>query len=108
MAEPRRMEPGGTAPDGAPPPGGRVRVAAMRPPGHVRAPEYLRGKTGVIERRLGAFPNPEKLAYGLPAELRELCRVRFTMAEIWGPAAERPEDTIDAEIYAHWLEPAEN
>ena len=36
--------------------------------GHVRAPAYLRGKTGVIERALGAFRNPEKLAYGLPAE----------------------------------------
>lgn len=108
MAKPRRAGSGDPAQDGPLPPGGRVRVADMRPPGHVRAPAYLRGKTGVIERRLGAFPNPEKLAYGLPAELRELCRVRFTMAEIWGSEAERPEDTIDAEIYAHWLEPTED
>ena len=108
MAEPRRAESGAPNHDGAFPLGCRVRVADMRPPGHVRAPAYLRGKTGVIERRLGPFPNPEKLAYGLPAERRELCRVRFTMAEIWGSAAERPEDTIDAEIYAHWLEPTED
>ena len=82
----------------------RVRVSAMMPPGHVRAPAYLRGKTGVIERDLGAFANPEKLAYGLAAEKRALYRVRFTMAEIWGDAAEAPADTLDAEIYAHWLE----
>ena len=31
-------------------------------------------------------------------------RVRFTMAEIWGADAEVPDDTLDAEIYAHWLE----
>ena len=82
----------------------RVRVKSMMPPGHVRAPAYLRGKTGMIEREIGPFANPEKLAYGLEAEKRVLYRVRFSMAEIWGDAAERPDDTIDAEIYAHWLE----
>ena len=82
----------------------RVRVKSMMPPGHVRTPAYLRGKTGVIERRLSAFANPEQLAYGLAADSHMLFRVRFTMAEIWGAAAERPDDTLDAEIYAHWLE----
>lgn len=85
----------------------RVRVKALTPPGHVRAPWYLRGKEGVIERPLGAFRNPEQLAYGLPAEERPLFRVRFSMAEIWGDAAENPDDTLDAEIYAHWLEKAD-
>jgi nitrile hydratase len=79
----------------------------MMPPGHVRAPAYLRGKTGVIERRLDAFENPEKRAYGLPAEKQPLFRVRFTMAEVWGPETENPADTLDAEIYAHWLDPAD-
>lgn len=82
----------------------RVRVKFMMPPGHVRAPAYLRGKTGEIERELGAFANPEQLAYGLDAEKQPLYRVRFTMAEIWGDRAEHPADTIDAEIYGHWLE----
>ena len=85
----------------------KVRVKTMMPPGHVRAPAYLRGKTGIIERALDAFPNPEKLAYGLPAEKQPLYRVRFTMKEVWGDAAERPTDTLDAEIYGHWLEPAD-
>jgi nitrile hydratase len=35
-----------------------------------------------------------------------LVRVRFTLAEIWGAAAETPDDVLEAEIYAHWLEPA--
>ena len=87
--------------------GQRVRVRAWVPPGHVRTPWYLRGKTGVIERRLGAFPNPEALAYRQPAAPVPLLRVRFTMAEIWGASAERPDDTLDAEIFAHWLEDAD-
>ena len=85
----------------------RVRVRTAYPPGHVRAPAYIRGKSGVIERRLGAFPNPEQLAYGHEAERRDLFRVRFTMAEVWGAAAEAPTDTIDIELYDHWLEPAD-
>ena len=83
-----------------------VRVQAWAPPGHVRTPWYLRGKKGVIERRLGPFRNPEELAYRRPGAPIELCRVRFTMAEVWGGSAERPDDTVDAEIFVHWLEPA--
>jgi len=85
----------------------KVRVSTMMPPGHVRTPAYLRGKTGEIERTLGPFSNPEQLAYGLEAEKLPVHRVRFTMAEVWGAEAENPADTIDAEIYAHWLKPAE-
>ena len=83
----------------------RVRVKEMFPPGHVRTPFYLRGKTGEIERSLGPFGNPEQLAYGVSADELPMNRVRFTMAEIWGSDAENPRDTLDAEIYSHWLTP---
>jgi nitrile hydratase len=83
----------------------RVRVRRLMPPGHVRTPAYLRGRTGVVERGLGPFANPEELAYNLPPRKLRLLRVRFTMAELWGEAAENPGDTLDAEIYEHWLEP---
>lgn len=82
-----------------------VRVKDWFPPGHVRTPFFLRGKTGVIERELGAFENPEQRAYRQKADMRKLVRVRFTMAEVWGADAETPTDTLDAEIYEHWLEP---
>jgi hypothetical protein len=62
------------------------------------------------ERICGAFANPEELAYGrdgMPA--KPLYRVRFTMPEIWGEGAGQPDDmpadTVDAEIFEHWLEP---
>ena len=83
-------------------PGQVVRVRTGASPGHVRTPWYLRGKTGVIERICGAFANPEELAYGrdgLP--LRVLYRVRFSLDEIWGNG---DTDTLDAEIFEHWLE----
>ena len=82
-----------------------VRVKDWFPPGHVRTPYFLRGKIGMIERQLGAFENPEQRAYRQKADKLQLLRVRFTMAEIGGKNAEIPTDTLDAEIYEHWLEP---
>lgn len=81
-----------------------VRVRMDIPPGHIRTPYYLRGKSDVVERALGPFPNPEALAYGVKADAGQLLRVRFDMAEVWGDAAEDPTDILEAEIYAHWLE----
>jgi nitrile hydratase len=81
-----------------------MRVRAMFPPGHVRTPSYLRGKIGTIERQLGPFGNPEQLAYRQKPDQKILYRVRFRMGDIWDNP-ENPDDTLDAEIYAHWLEP---
>ncbi len=88
-------------------PGERVRVDDRHPPGHVRTPFYVRGKAGVIERVCGRFRNPETLAYGddgLPE--RPLYRVRFDQAELWPDYAGVHGDTVDVEVYEHWLEPA--
>ena len=89
-------------------PGDTVRVRLGRSPGHLRSPFYLRGKTGRVERICGDFPSPEELAYNHRNGPRlTLYRVRFTMAEVWGEAAEHPSDTLDAEIFDHWLEAAD-
>lgn len=87
--------------------GDRVVVKRSDPPGHRRTPHYIRGKTGVIERICGAFPNPEELAYGFNGEPKKvLYRVRFLQKEVW-PAYRGPaHDVIEMEIFEHWLEPA--
>ena len=86
-------------------PGATVSVRTGIAPGHIRTPWYCRGKTGRIERICGAFGNPEELAYNrMDSPAVPLYRVRFTMAEIWGADSERPSDTIDIEIFEHWLE----
>jgi hypothetical protein len=89
-------------------PGDRVKVRRAFPPGHLRTPWYVRGRVGEIERLCGAFANPEELAYNRPGLPRQpLYRVRFRQAELWPDYAGRPEDTIEIEIYQHWLEPEE-
>lgn len=85
--------------------GERVRVRRACPPGHVRTPWYSRGHAGVVERICGEFANPEELAYardGLPK--RPLYRVRFLQRELWPDYQGRATDTVDIEIYEHWLE----
>ena len=85
--------------------GAKVRVRRMGPPGHVRTPHYLRGRVGEVERVLGPFPNPEELAYRRRSAPLPLYRVRFRLGDLWDDAAS-PEDTVEAEIYGHWLEDA--
>jgi nitrile hydratase subunit beta len=91
------------------PPGARVRIADRWPergPGrvHVRTPAYLRGRDGVVEGLIGAFADPETLAFGgdgLPK--KRLYRVRFA-ASVFARAGAR--DSLVADIFEHWLEPA--
>ena len=87
-------------------PGSRVRVRADTPPGHVRTPWYVRGKTGWIERAHGDFRNPESLAYGGDGLPREpLYMVGFRQTDLWpGRYAESSSDTLYVDIYGHWLE----
>ncbi len=88
--------------------GDRVRIKNLHPPGHRRTPHYVQGKTGVIERYCGDFKNPEELAYGFDGlPKRELYRVRFSQTDLW-PDYDGPDgDTLDLEIYDHWLEKIE-
>ncbi len=85
--------------------GEQVRIRNAHPPGHRRTPFYVRGKTGVIERYCGEFPNPEELAYGFDGlPRRELYRVRFRQSDLWTDYQGAAGDTLDLEIYDHWLE----
>ena len=86
-------------------PGEKVRVIDAHPLGHIRTPFYIRGKTGVVERFCGTFPNPEELAQmrdGLPPV--PLYRVRFRQNEVWPDYRGSPNDVLEVEIYQHWLE----
>ena len=87
--------------------GEKVRVMKAYPPGHIRTPFYIRGRTGTVERICGVFPNPEELAQmrdGLPAQ--PLYRVRFAQKDVWPDYAGNGDDVLEVEIFQHWLEPA--
>jgi Nitrile hydratase beta subunit, C-terminal len=86
--------------------GAQVRVKddwpETRGPVHVRTPHYLRGMSGTVVRQLGAYPNPEDLAFARPATMRPLYHVRFDQPAVWHEG--RTGDELLVEIYEHWLE----
>ena len=87
--------------------GDAIRVREMFSPGHIRTPWYVRGQVGTIERLCGVFGNPEELAYARAGTPKQpLYRVRFFQREIWPDYRGAQNDTIEIEIYQHWLQPA--
>jgi nitrile hydratase len=69
-------------------------------------PLYARGHIGHVERLLPEFVIPEDEAWGrLQGRRSPLYRVVLHQAEVWpgyrGPAT----DTVELEIFEHWLEP---
>ena len=89
-------------------PGDAVRVRDVEKEGHVRTPDYTKGKPGRIVEVLGAFPDPERLAYGgdgLPQ--KPLYKVGFRQVDLWKGYGGPPEDALFVDIYEHWLEPGE-
>jgi nitrile hydratase len=84
--------------------GARVRVLTGEPDTHCRTPWYLRGKRGVVADLKGTFRDPEKLAYNHPGWPKlPLYTVRFTFDEVWPGKQSAATDTIEADIYQHWL-----
>lgn len=74
---------------------------------HLRTPGYLYGKIGTIVKCCGSYPNPEYFAYDNTDEnashQQPLYRVRFNQKSIWDHYEGNENDTIDVEIYQHWL-----
>ena len=88
-------------------PGDPVRVLETENEGHVRTPDYVKGKTGRVASVLGEFKDPESLAYGgsgLPQ--KTLYKVVFRQADLWESYAGSPDDVLYVDVYEHWLEPA--
>lgn len=85
-----------------------VTVREDYPIGHIRTPIYIRGCTGTVVRFLGEFGNPETLAYCLPTERRALYKVRFQQADVWSEYEGSSRDTVELDLYEHWLEGGSN
>lgn len=83
-------------------------VKSGEPEPHCRTPVYLRGKRGTIVEVVGQYHNPSLLAFhkpGLPKLW--LYRVRFHQNGIWQNYAGSSRDSVVADLYEHWLSPAE-
>lgn len=88
--------------------GQRVRVSARPHDGHHRTPEYIKGRTGRVERLHAFFTNPETRAYGgdgLPEQTLYL--VGFEHDDVWLAGRGGVTDRIYVDLFEHWLEDAE-
>ena len=85
-------------------PGDRVAVRNLNPTGHTRAPRYVRGRRGVIDRDYGVFVFPDTNA-AMAGEAPQHCySVRFAARELWGPEA--PErDCLYVDLFDDYLDP---
>jgi nitrile hydratase len=86
-------------------PGQRVRTRATPAEHHTRLPGYLRGKTGVIERVLGAHVFADSHAQGLGEDPQWLYTVVFDAAELWGSEA-TPGHSVSFDAWQPYLEAA--
>lgn len=87
--------------------GDKVRVRLSFPPGHVRTPYFIRGHTGTVTRVMGAFANPEELAYGRPGTPKQpLYWVQFHQTELWPDYSGSKDDSMVVDVYESWLETA--
>lgn len=86
--------------------GDQVRILNRSPIGHYRVPQYLRGKTGVVEAVIEppSVDNEEE-GYGRNAgSKRHYYRIAVPMTQIWPDYAGSPHDGLRIEIFETWLE----
>ncbi len=97
-----------TRPGTAPPRfavGDKVRTKNIHPATHTRLPRYLRGHAGEIVLLHGTHVFPDTNAHGKGEHPQSLYTVRFSARDIWGEAR-HPRDTICADLWESYLDPA--
>jgi nitrile hydratase beta subunit len=85
--------------------GQKVVVRNRHPIGHTRAPRYVRGRQGVIDRDHGVFVFADSSGSGQGPNPQHCYVVRFTAQELWGPEA-NPRDCVLVDLWDDHLDPA--
>jgi len=85
--------------------GQRVVTRATPVDHHTRLPAYLRGRTGIIERILGAHVFADSHAQGLGEDPQWLYTVVFDARELWGNETS-PGHRVSCDAWQPYLEPA--
>jgi nitrile hydratase subunit beta len=85
--------------------GDRVRTRAEVVDHHTRLPGYARGKTGRIDRVLGAHVFADAHAHGLGEQPQWLYTVVFSARELWGTGAEERQ-SVSIDAWEPYLEPS--
>lgn len=91
---------GGPAPF---PPGTAVRVCAGDPPGHTRAPRYVRGHVGEVVEQHGEHALPDAVAAGAAdPPVQPVYAVRFAAADLF-PGSEAGH-TVTVNLWHAYLD----
>ncbi len=87
--------------------GQAVRIADRLDERHHRVPAYVKGHEGTIVRICEPQVQPELSAYHDPGEPKQtVYRISLDQRDLWSDYTGSPEDTLEIEIFEHWLEPA--
>jgi len=86
-------------------PGDAVVVRNAHPPGHTRAPRYVRGRVGTVVRDHGVMVFPDAHAHGLGKRPQHCWSVRFEARELWGDEAPA-RDAVHVDLWDDHLDPA--
>lgn len=85
--------------------GQKVMVQNRHPVGHTRAPRYVRGRQGVIDRDHGVFVFADSSGRGQGPKPQHCYVVRFEARELWGPEA-NARDVVLIDLWDDHLDPA--
>jgi nitrile hydratase len=85
--------------------GDRVVVKTLPPTGHTRAPRYIHGKEGVIQKRTPLAGFPGEAGHRLPAHQEPCYHVRFAAADLWGEAESGASVVVD--VFQSYLDKVE-
>ena len=82
--------------------GDGVKVKFFTSAGHTRAPQYIRGQTGVINEYYGSHVFPDESSKGNRLGMH-LYNVSFKASDIWGP---ENSSTVHLDLWQDYLEQA--
>ena len=85
--------------------GQHVRVLDIHPRGHVRAPRFCRGKTGIVLHVAPKFNFPDTSAHEGTQRAEHTYHVEFTASELW-PGEGAENDSVIVDLWDSYLEEA--
>jgi nitrile hydratase len=86
--------------------GDRVRVKAIYPGGHIRAPRFCRGKPGIVLRVAPTFTFPDTSAHGGPRRKEHTYHVEFASGDLWDEP-EQDNNSVIVDLWDSYLEAAQ-
>lgn len=86
--------------------GDKVRVKNEYVSGHVRAPAYIRGKSGVVVRISPPYPFPDAAGHGMQAPMEPTYDVRFRSRDLWPDSSDDALNHVG--VFQSYLEKCES